>query len=230
MDPKCASQISAVVESPHLLVRPSPGCHYWSIPLQWEQNEPRASEMSNLLEGRNEQTWARPLRRIPLWKREALSRCSPSLTNEGKQANVTVLPKKTHLRMTYGGRNNTEPWRVRGSSRQMSPKKKVCATLRRRMPGIPSPSCPVAKRMAWEIRRNESSPWHIYWYRIYVRQRERCLGVHVRGEDIGGVGGIGSPPKYPRPSYPIHLLLFKQSESTDYVSHGTKNVSLQSQR
>lgn len=45
-------------------------------------------------------------------------------------------------------------------------------------------------------------------------------------EDIGGVGGIGSSPKYPRPSYPIHLLLFKQSKSTDYVSHTAQRMSV----
>lgn len=37
---KSVSRIFAVVESSYILARSSPGCHYWSIPLQWEQNEP----------------------------------------------------------------------------------------------------------------------------------------------------------------------------------------------
>lgn len=41
-------------------------------------------------------------------------------------------------------------------------------------------------------------------------QGKRSAGVHVEE-----VGGFGSSPKYPRPPYWIHLLLFQQSESTD---------------
>lgn len=88
----------------------------------------------------------------------------------------------------------------------MSPKKSMPPSLWNARNS--SPSCPVAERTARKIRRNEFSLHllYIYRYRIYVRQRQRCLGVHV----LGRVGGIGSPPKYPRPSYPIHLLLFNR--------------------
>jgi len=59
---------------------------------------------------------------------------------------------------------------------------------------------------------------------------KESLGMCVLLEDVSGVGGFGSPPKYQTLSYPIHLLLFKQFVSTDYVSQCTKSSSLQSQR
>lgn len=60
----------------------------------------------------------------------------------------------------------------------MSPKKKVCATFRRRTPGIPSPSCPVAERMAREIRRNESS-LDIYIGIEFMLDKERGVWVYM---------------------------------------------------
>ena len=60
----------------------------------------------------------------------------------------------------------------------MSPKKKVCATSRRGMPGIPSPSCPVAERMAREIRRNESS-LDIYIGIEFMLDKERGVWVYM---------------------------------------------------
>lgn len=50
------------------------------------------------------------------------------------------------------------------------------------------------------------------------------MGVHVLAEDVSRVGGIGSPPKYPRLSHPIHLLLF--SLNRQIMFHGAQRVAV----
>lgn len=118
-------------------------------------------------------------------------------------------------------------------AKRCPPCKKILATFAagcRDTPPPAPPSSPVAQRMARKIRGNEYRPdiyigiefmldkeRGVWWYMCWGRISEEWVGlVHLQ--------------KHPRPSYPIHLLLFKQSESTDYVSRGTKSVSLQSRR
>lgn len=219
------SHIFAIVESSYILAQALSRVPLLvntpAVRTKWT----RASEMSDLLKGEMSRH-ERDLSAGSRSEREAYPAAVFWLMRANRQTSHFSLSKHVWiLWMTYGGGNNMSPEGCEGAGRQMSPKKSVPPSLWNA--GNTSPSCPVAERMAWKIRRDEYS---LYMHRIYVRQRERCLGVHVLREDIGRVGGIGSPPKYPRPSYPIHLLLFKQSESTDYISHGTKNVSLQSQR
>lgn len=57
---------------------------------------------------------------------------------------------------------------------------------------------PAAERTAWEIRGNKHGVYtHIPVYHSRETKTETSGCV---------VGGIGSPPKHPRLSYPIHLL------------------------
>lgn len=55
-------------------------------------------------------------------------------------------------------------------------------------------------------------------------KRTRCLGVHVLAEDVSRVGGIGSPSKYPRLSYPMYLLLFNLNRQITF--HGAQRVAV----
>lgn len=97
--------------------------------------------------------------------------------------------------MTYGGRNDAEwMWMSAAWSwmlgNHLSPKKSMPHLPWH--PGNSVPSCPAANRMAWRRRSMFS-------------QRKHGLCVLFKG--AARVGGIGSSPKYSRPSSAIHLLL-----------------------
>lgn len=87
--------------------------------------------------------------------------------------------------------------------------------------------------MAGEIRGRECGPDTCMGGELTGRQKgEMCLVLpRVLREDIGGVGVIGSPPKNTQdPRIQSTCYYSSGLNRTDYVSHSTKNLGLQSLR